>query len=79
MSKPFNSSVEPSSGPLRGMKIVEFAGMGPGPFAAMLLADMGADIVRIERPDAPDELVSGQVVDCAMCDGAISLMTAIYE
>ena len=58
MSKPFNSSGEPSSGPLRGVKIVEFAGMGPGPFAAMLLADMGADIVRIERPDAPDELVS---------------------
>jgi len=58
MSKPFNSSGEPSSGPLRAVKIVEFAGMGPGPFAAMLLADMGADIVRIERPDAPDELVS---------------------
>jgi len=58
MSKPLNSSGEPSSGPLRGVKIVEFAGMGPGPFAAMLLADMGSDIVRIERPDAPDELVS---------------------
>src|ERR1700741_494811 len=58
MSGLFSSSREPSSGPLRGVKIVEFAGMGPGPFAAMLLADMGADIVRIERPDAPDELVS---------------------
>jgi alpha-methylacyl-CoA racemase len=58
MSKPFSSSREPSTGPLRGVKIVEFAGMGPGPFAAMLLADMGADIIRIERPDAPDELVS---------------------
>src|SRR6201997_1720097 len=58
MSGLFSSSREPSSGPLRGVKIVEFAGMGPGPFAAMLLADMGADIIRIERPDAPDELVS---------------------
>jgi alpha-methylacyl-CoA racemase len=58
MSKPFGSSGELSFGPLRGIKIVEFAGMGPGPFAAMLLSDMGADIIRIERPDAPDELVS---------------------
>src|ERR1700746_1143849 len=58
MSKPLNSSGEPQSGPLCGVRIVEFAGMGPGPSAAMLLADMGADIVRIERPDAPDELVS---------------------
>jgi alpha-methylacyl-CoA racemase len=38
-----------ASGPLDGMKIVEFAGIGPGPFAAMLLSDMGADVVRIDR------------------------------
>ena len=37
-------------GPLAGLRVVEFAGIGPGPFAAMLLADMGADIVRIDRP-----------------------------
>ncbi len=36
-------------GPLSGIKIVEFAGIGPGPFAAMLLSDMGADIIRIDR------------------------------
>lgn len=36
-------------GPLAGVRIVEFAGMGPGPFAAMLLADFGAEIVRIDR------------------------------
>ena len=36
-------------GPLHGVKIIEIAGIGPGPFAAMLLADMGADILRIER------------------------------
>jgi alpha-methylacyl-CoA racemase len=40
-------------GPLVGLKIVELAGIGPGPFAAMLLADMGADIVRIDRPVDP--------------------------
>lgn len=37
------------SGPLSGVKIVEFAGIGPGPFCGMLLADMGADVVRIDR------------------------------
>jgi alpha-methylacyl-CoA racemase len=36
-------------GPLHGYKIIEFAGIGPGPFCAMLFADMGADIIRIDR------------------------------
>ena len=36
-------------GPLAGLKIIEFAGIGPGPFAAMLFADMGAEVVRVER------------------------------
>ena len=36
-------------GPLNGIKIVEFAGIGPGPFCAMLLSDMGAEIIRIDR------------------------------
>ena len=37
------------SGPLSGIKIIEFAGIGPGPFCGMLFADMGADVVRIDR------------------------------
>ena len=37
-------------GPLTGVRIIEFAGIGPGPFAAMLLSDMGAEILRVERP-----------------------------
>jgi alpha-methylacyl-CoA racemase len=41
-----------ASGPLAGLRVVEFAGIGPGPFAAMLLSDMGADVVRIDRPGA---------------------------
>lgn len=39
-------------GALSGFRIIEFAGLGPGPFAAMMLADMGADVVRIDRPGA---------------------------
>jgi alpha-methylacyl-CoA racemase len=37
-------------GPLNGIKMVEMAGLAPGPFAAMMLADMGAQVLRIERP-----------------------------
>jgi len=37
------------SGPLSGYRIIEIAGIGPGPFAAMLLADMGAEVIRVER------------------------------
>jgi alpha-methylacyl-CoA racemase len=39
-------------GPLKGIKIVEFSGIGPGPFCGMLLADLGADVIRISRKDA---------------------------
>lgn len=39
-----------SNGPLAGLKVVEFQGIGPGPHVAMLLADLGAEVVRIERP-----------------------------
>jgi alpha-methylacyl-CoA racemase len=38
-----------AQGPLSGLKIVEFAGIGPGPFCGMLLSDLGADVVRIDR------------------------------
>ncbi len=39
-------------GPLKGIKVIEMAGIGPGPFCAMMLADMGAEVVRIDRPNA---------------------------
>lgn len=38
------------AGPLQGLKIVELAGIGPGPFCAMMLADHGAEVIRVERP-----------------------------
>jgi len=40
-----------NKGPLRGLKIVEFAGIGPAPYAGQLLADLGADVVVIDRPE----------------------------
>ena len=39
-------------GPLEGVRVVEIAGIGPGPFCAMMLADMGADVVRVDRATA---------------------------
>ena len=39
-------------GPLSGVKVLEFAGIGPGPFCAMLLSDMGAEVIRIDRKGA---------------------------
>lgn len=43
-------------GPLAGYRILEFAGIGPGPMAAMLLADMGATVLRLDRPEASGDL-----------------------
>lgn len=49
-------------GPLSGLKIVEFAGIGPGPFCGMLLSDLGADVVRVDRKGqgrgAPSDVTS---------------------
>ncbi len=47
-----------TSGPLAGFRIVEFAGIGPGPFACMMLADMGAEVVRLDRLGAGKDLKS---------------------
>ena len=44
-----NLSANTSRGPLTGLKIIEFAGIGPGPFTGMMLADMGADVILIDR------------------------------
>ncbi len=38
---------------LEGLRIIEIEGIGPGPFAAMWLADMGADVICIQRPEGP--------------------------
>src|SRR5882724_10365712 len=50
-----------TTGPLHGVRVVEFAGIGPGPFAAMMLADMGADVVRLDRAADVDPTSFGRV------------------
>lgn len=50
------------SGPLSGLRVIEFSGIGPGPHVAMLFADLGAEVVRIDRPGAG---VSNPVVERA--------------
>jgi len=42
------------AGPLTGLRVVELAGIGPGPHAAMILGDLGADVVRVERPQSAE-------------------------
>jgi alpha-methylacyl-CoA racemase len=47
--------VAATNGPLAGLRVVELAGLGPAPYAAMLLADLGADVVRVDRPGQPED------------------------
>ncbi|HYN32363.1 MAG TPA: CaiB/BaiF CoA-transferase family protein [Ilumatobacteraceae bacterium] len=78
------------AGPLTGYRIIEIAGIGPGPFAAMLLADMGAEVVRIERAGAVrgplpegahyDVLLRGRrnvAIDLKHPDGVEALLTLV--
>jgi len=54
------------NGPLHGLRLIEIAGLGPAPFAAMMLADHGAEVIRIERPgsdpDSSDPLLRSRSV-----------------
>jgi len=51
------------TGPLTGLRVLELAGIGPAPFAAMTLADMGADVVRVDRPGARPPIPIGSTAD----------------
>jgi alpha-methylacyl-CoA racemase len=58
LDKPAPQTTTRASGPLAGFRIVEFAGIGPGPFACMMLADMGAEVVTLDRVGAKKNLTS---------------------
>ncbi|MEU5097464.1 CaiB/BaiF CoA-transferase family protein [Streptomyces sp. NPDC020996] len=75
----------PGRGPLTGVRVVELAGIGPGPFAAMLLADLGADVVRVDRPggaalgidparDVTNRNKRSVIVDLKSADGAARVL-----
>ena len=55
-ARPMDTTAHTRTGPLTGLKIVEFGAIGPAPFCAQLLADFGADIVRIERSERAGEV-----------------------
>ena len=78
------------AGPLTGVRVIELAGIGPGPFAAMMLSDMGAEVIRVERaqavrgpaPDAPgwDVLQRGRrnlALDLKHPDGVAALLSLV--
>ncbi len=74
------------SGPLQGLRVVELGGIGPGPFAAMVLADMGAEVIRIERPSgqnfvnqnlAMNRSRPGVVVDLRHPDGVDAVLRLV--
>jgi alpha-methylacyl-CoA racemase len=80
------------SGPLTGYRIIEIAGIGPGPFAAMLLADMGAEVIRVERagavrgpaPDEPHSDISRRgrrniALDLKNPDGVATLLDLVEQ
>lgn len=52
-----------NTGPLQGLQVVEFAGIGPGPFAGMVLADMGAQVTVVERPGGETRLGGGSALN----------------
>ena len=80
------------SGPLTGYRIIEIAGIGPGPFAAMMLADMGAEVLRVDRaqsvrgpaPDTPATDVSlrgrrNVAIDLKHPDGVATLLDLVEQ
>ncbi|MFZ4516118.1 MAG: CaiB/BaiF CoA transferase family protein [Acidimicrobiia bacterium] len=75
-------------GPLSGIRVIELAGMGPAPFAAMMLSDMGAEVIRIDRPDrvqahdAPNVEVLNRgrrsvAIDCKHPDGVAAVLRLV--
>jgi len=76
------------AGPLQGLKVIEMAGIGPGPFTAMMLADMGADVLRVDRPNArvlnPDKDVLNRgrrsiAVDLKHPDGVQTVLRLVEQ
>ena len=61
------------AGPLAGVSVVELAGIGPAPFAAMVLADLGADVLRVDRPGVPNAVARMDVLNRGRRSVAVDL------
>jgi len=61
------------AGPLQGLRIIEIGGIGPGPFAGMMLATHGAEVIRVERPNAPPGVGTGHTDILARNRRAVSI------
>jgi len=59
-----------SLGPLTGVRVIEFGQIAAGPFAGSLLADLGADVVKVERPDGGDGMRSWPPLSAPNAGGA---------
>ena len=64
------------AGPLAGVSVVELAGIGPAPFAAMVLADLGAEVVRVDRPGVPNAVARMDVLNRGRRSIAVDLKQA---
>jgi alpha-methylacyl-CoA racemase len=64
------------AGPLAGVSVVELAGIGPAPFAAMVLADLGADVLRVDRPGVPNAVARMDVLNRGRRSVAVDLKAA---
>lgn len=69
-------SVQSGSGPLSGVRVVELAGIGPAPFCVMQLADMGASVIRVDRPTETGDYVRNPVVERGRRSIALDLKSA---
>lgn len=70
---------ETNSGPLQGLRVVEMAGIGPGPFCGMLLADMGAEVIVVERPAALRTLGAGEAMNRGKRSICLDLKTPLGQ
>lgn len=66
-------------GPLEGIKILEFAGIGPAPFCAMMLADQGAEVVRVDRAAGKESGIGVDPKKDALCRGRRSLAVNLKD
>ena len=76
----------PPSGPLSGVRVIEVAGLGAGPYTAMMLADFGADVIRVDRPGTrtalPEKYALSRgrrsvIIDMKQPDGLAAFMTLV--